>query len=94
MPIAPGAHVQVGGQSEATLTVRIALSRTGILTGNAKQELARTGRVVLRVCSTLFPHCKPSAVGSSHYSFQFSTRYGPDEEDAAPQRTRFYSAET
>ena len=133
------------GQSEATLTVLIALSRTGILAGNAKQELARTGRVVLRVCSTLFPHCKPSAVGSSHCSFQFwelllevaehslarggitagfsgpvlrlpkrngkegpktgtnllerpfpslfSTKYGPDEADAPPQRTRFNSAE-
>ena len=60
-----------GRQSEATLTVWIALSRTGILTGNAKQELARTGRVVLRLRSTLFPHWKPSAVGSSHCSFQF-----------------------
>ncbi|SCH23732.1 Uncharacterised protein [uncultured Collinsella sp.] len=52
MPIAPGAHVQARAE-RSNVSVRIALSRTGILSGNAKQELARTGRVVLRLRSTL-----------------------------------------
>lgn len=93
MPIDPGAHVQAGAErSSVNGADRFIQDRHSLW--QCETGARQNGTSSFTRLFDPFPALQTKRRGIFALFVPASAKYGPDEADAAPQRTRFNSAET